>query len=153
MRLAAFAVILLASVVSAHAISPEDEYWSVRQHAIKRLQYEGDEKPDDQAYRDFENAALADLDRRIIRIVGPVKVEGFSDKPRAHVDALSTSPDYGLLDGVEFRANGDRGGTLVVTTKTLLQKWLADWPDSHRPPWGRGNRSRFKSERLLRRRA
>jgi hypothetical protein len=154
MRLAAFVAILVAFIVPALAASPEDAYWALRQRAIKRLEYHGDEKPENQAYNNLETAALADLRRRVIAIVGPLRVEGFSDDPGSHVGALSTSPDQGLLDGVEFVAKGDRGGELVVTTQLLLQHWLADWPPNvetgspkiNRPTWARANEMALKSD-------
>jgi hypothetical protein len=148
MWLAAFVAILAAFTVPALATSPEDAYWAVRQRAIKRLEYHGEEKPENQAYKDIETAALADLRRRVIAIVGPLKVEGFSDDPGGHVGALSTSPDQGLLDGVEFLVNGDRGGGLVVTTQLLLRHWLADWDSLkiNRPPWARAGGMALKAD-------
>jgi hypothetical protein len=145
MRLAVFVATLVAFAPTAFAVSPEDAYRAVRQRAIKRLQHPGEVQTDDQAYNHLETAALADLRRRVFAIVGPVKVEGFSDEQRSHAGTLSASPDQGLLDGVEIIAKGERGGELVVTTKTLLQNWLADWPTNvrtdspkiKRPPWAR----------------
>ncbi len=117
-------VALATFAVDASADTLADAYWSVRERATARLAAlaHADAKP--AKIRAVEDAALRELERRVIAMVGPVAVEGYATLPTSHVVALAEGPDFGLLDGVSFAALGARGGELLVTTETLLDHWL-----------------------------
>ena len=127
MRLGAIVAIFVSLGLSAQAAAPEDEYWRARLEAIAKLRALAAEKAAPEVVANVEAVALDALRRKIVEIVGPVRVEGFADQPRSLVERLSDGPRFGRLDAVEFlAADPQQGASLVVTTRTLLRLWLKE---------------------------
>jgi len=68
----------------------------------------------------------ADLENRLRGILGNVSVKGFPGPGKINLESLSDQDvGYGMLDGLAFSADGEGAPLLVVTTRSLLDKWLA----------------------------
>ena len=147
MRLGAIVAIFVSLGLSAQAAAPEDEYWRARLEAIAKLRALAAEKAAPEVVANVEAVALDALRRKIVEIVGPVRVEGFADQPRSLVERLSDGPRFGRLDAVEFLAADPRqGASLVVTTRTLLRLWLKE--ASERAREGGADAGSLTSDRL-----
>ncbi len=147
MRRARFALVAILAMAgfSALAATPEDVYWTARTQAMAQLKALADKKASPDKINEVERAALKDLQRRLIAMVGTVSVQGYSDGPKSHLTALSDSPDFGQLDGVSFYRRDGIGGELVVTTEALLRLWLQEASSGH-PGWRRAGFAALKSD-------
>ena len=119
-----FAAILLALSLAAGgalAASPEAAYLAARNKAIAEIKALEDSKASESAIQAAEDKAVADLEKRLRDIVGPVAVKGF---PPAHELNLALSQhqeEFGDLDGLTSYSEGQ---DMVVTTRPLLMAWL-----------------------------
>jgi len=124
----------LAAIGAAHAQQrgAEDRYIAERDRAIRQF---GDGAVDD-AKTDAEAKARAGLERQMRAIVGPVAPPGFGDGALNLSTLFKGDQGFGTLDGLVFRAE-ERKRELVVTTRTLLTRWLAGhkawWPEEPMP--------------------
>ncbi|NTY39017.1 hypothetical protein [Burkholderia diffusa] len=117
------AVVLLAliAVVGAKAAtSPTDSYLADRKKAAEAVNAA---RMEDRA--DLDRKYTAELNAKLVKLVGTVKVTGFSGKAGSTVQ--SAVPDDGMTpgpDGLSFKSDGGKVN-LVVTTVPLLKAWVA----------------------------
>lgn len=112
-------ILIVASSCSAlQTTSLEEKYFETRDHFIR--QFERDTIPID------DRPALAELEKQIRPIVGPVKIAGFPKQGKLNLLTLKNEPGFAQVDGLRFD-NGRE--TLFVTTVSLLKKYLAEYPE------------------------
>jgi len=134
-------LVLLAALVvasSAQAASPVESYLAARDKALAAMKKLEAANASGAKVQATEKAALADLLKRLVAIVGPVAIKGFPTAPKVNLDTLGDGPGNGTLDGLSFEANPDKpdGSKLVVTTRALFAAWLkasAANADNHLP--------------------
>ncbi len=119
-----FFVCLLAN--AARATPLEEAYLAARDHYIHKINrmYETGASPEevDAEY----TKARADLEMRLLTLLGDVSVKGFPSAGKINLDSLSEQDmGYGMLDGLVYSEGGMNAPRLVVTTRNLLSKWLA----------------------------
>ncbi len=78
--------IALGLATTARAASPEDAYWAERDKGIATVKVLDASKHEDEKARAADEAALAGLQKRLIEIVGPVRVEGFAKTPKINLE-------------------------------------------------------------------
>lgn len=121
-----------AAACCAWAASPVDDYIAARDAYLKQFK-EGD-IPGDEMTRKHQRA-LDDLEARLRTIVGPSELKGFPKQGKVNLDSLAEGDQgFGLLDGLVY-ASSDNKTRIVVTTRELLDRWLA----AHRSWWGDKN--------------
>ncbi len=149
-------IVALALTSAAWAASPEQDYFEARDQHIKKLERFAKRNPSENAFDKARERALADLEKRLRRIVGAVAFKGLAkgefeakgeiDRGAINLGGLGAHRDYvdeeglglkGRLDGLVFA--GDRGfGEIVVTTDSLFHSWLRDpgrwWKDKQKTP-------------------
>ncbi len=123
---------LLSLALSAAGAQPqtaEDRYLAVRDAAIER--FAPDRVPNvGTGEMEAEGQVRRELDSLIRSALSPISPPAGFEEAGSNISTLfSGDIDFGKLDGVAFEADG--GDTrLVVTTPTLLAKWLqANWQD------------------------
>ena len=130
----AVAAALLSSDASAQS-NPEARYIAARDAYIakfKRADKAG--KYDDNVGKE-EEVARADLAKQLLAIIGPVEIGGVPNTGKLSVDTLLYSDvGFGGLDGLVY-GNDDDKVHVVVTTETLLTRWLT----AHRNWWKNDN--------------
>jgi hypothetical protein len=120
-------VTLIAMLVSAvvYAAGPEESYLASRDAYIAKLNPPGrtGDIGDDVAKE--EASAREDIERQLRAIVGPVKISGFSGEGTLNISSLLNGDiGFGVLDALVF--DGAKDTSLVVTTRNLLDRWVAD---------------------------
>lgn len=121
--LATLLFLLTAARADAQAASPVQEYLAARDAYL--AQFKDSDIIDDQAARDAHERARRDLEARLGAIVGPVRIEGFPAEGKINLDSLAEGyHGFGLLDGLVYAAP-DGKTRIVVTTRELLDRWLA----------------------------
>jgi hypothetical protein len=120
-----FCLCLLMSPI--RAASPEDEYLAARDKAISRITAMAVRGAEHDKELGAEDDKLrADLENRLRGILGDVSVKGFPGPGKINLDSLDDhGMGYGMLDGLVYDGGGAWGPRLVVTTRSLLDKWLA----------------------------
>lgn len=156
-RLAAPAC-LIATLSNAGAAplkpSLEDRYVATRDAAIEKVSALYDAGKFDDATRQVEDAARADLQAQMSAILGERDREGFGPA-KLNLDAFSKGDQgFGMLDGLRFDATvgttGEKAGGngadgkyveprahLIVTTETMFARWLR----AHKDWWDKGVRN------------
>jgi hypothetical protein len=138
MRSLATMLILLAAAVHAQAASPTQDYLAARDAHLKT--FKGSAPGGDDPATAAHERALGDLEARLRRIVGLTRVEGFPTEGKINLDSLAEGDmSFGLLDGLVYAAPDDKT-RIVVTTRELLDQWLAGhrhwWSDKNDMPPG-----------------
>jgi hypothetical protein len=126
-RLSLCLILALALPTMARAGSPEDAYWAERDQAIAKVKALDASKRDDDKARAADEAALAGLQKRLIDIVGPVRVEGFAKTAKINLETLSQEGmGVDMLDGLAFApaSGAQEDSVLIATTRPLLEGWL-----------------------------
>jgi hypothetical protein len=126
-HLSLFLFLAVALATTARAGSAEDAYWAERDQGIANIKALDASKGDDAKTRAVDEAALSALQKRLIGIVGPVRVEGFAKTAKINLETLSQEGmGVGMLDGLAFAptSGAEDGSVLVATTKSLLEGWL-----------------------------
>jgi hypothetical protein len=125
------ALILLASAACCgSAAAPVDDYIAARDAYLK--QFKDSDIVDDQPARAAHDRARDDLEGRLRRIIGPSRIAGFPAEGKLNLDSLADGfYGFGLLDGLVY-ASADNATRIVVTTRELLDQWLAE----HKTWWG-----------------
>lgn len=120
-----FAVFLLAT--AAVAATAEETYWAARDKAVAQIKQRQAANADDAQTQKIEEAALNDLQKRLVAIVGPVAVKGFPSQGKINLQTLGSEIGADMLDGLVFSTPSDINDSpsLVVSTRTLTQKWLS----------------------------
>lgn len=116
--------VVLAAVVAAVGAkviaSPTDSYLAYRKKAVDAVTAA---RVEDQA--DLDKKYTAEVNARLVKLVGTVRAKGFSGKAGSTVDTLYI--DNGMTpgpDGLRLKSN-DGKVNLVVTTVPLLKAWVA----------------------------
>jgi hypothetical protein len=138
MRFSVFLAALLIAAPSTRAASPEQSYLAARDKALAAMKKLETANASNAKMQATETAAFADLQKRLVAIVGSVAVKGFFPAPKVNLDTLGDGPGNGTLDGLSFESNPDKpdGSKLVVTTRPLFAAWVkarAADPDNHLP--------------------
>jgi hypothetical protein len=105
------------------AASPEEKYFETRDNFIR--QFEKASVPID-VLDEKDNHALAELEKQLKPIIGPVNVEGFPKKGKINLLTLEKDYGFGQVDGLRFSAKQEQ---LFVTTDSILKKYLAEQPE------------------------
>ncbi len=115
--------LLLLLPITAFAASPEDDYIAARDAAIAQFRLK-DNEPITDAISKAEAEARAALEKQLQAVIGASGVAGAPAQGKLNIDSLiSGDMGFGLLDGLVFRLDKDR--QVLVTTRTLLTRWLA----------------------------
>lgn len=113
----------------ATAGSPEEDYIAARDAAIASIKKIEAKNPDADVSK-TDRKALADLEKRLQAIIGPLAVKPYPAKGKIAIETLSDNEvGGGGLDALRFGKDGD-GPNVYVTTEGLLAKWIAkpaDW--------------------------
>jgi len=125
---------------TALAASPEDDYIAARDKAISAIAALASSNAPVETLDAAGAKALADLEKRLSALVGPVTVKDFPATGTINIESLSDSDiGSGMLDGLRY-TKGDDGPSLVATTRGLLERWLkakaADTDESFKLPAG-----------------
>ncbi len=123
--------LLLAAVllppIGAAAVSPEDAYIATRDRFIASFKATGGAE-DEKAMVARHDKALRDLERQLKPIVGPFSAPGFPAEGKLNLVSLFPDDEgFGMLDGIVY-GEGESARSLVVTTDSLLDKWLLGHP-------------------------
>ncbi|KER73964.1 hypothetical protein HR51_02465 [Burkholderia cepacia] len=117
----AVVLVAVAAAVGAKVIaSPTDSYLAYRKKAVDTVTAA---RMEDQA--DLDKKYTAEVNARLVKLVGTVRAKGFSGKAGSTVDTLYI--DNGMTpgpDGLLLQSN-DGKVSLVVTTVPLLKAWVA----------------------------
>jgi hypothetical protein len=106
------------------AASPDDDYIAARDKAISAIAALENSNAPVETLDAAGAKALADLEKRLSVLVGPLAVAGFPAAGTINLESLSDSDiGYGMLDGLRY-AKGDDGPSLLATTRGLVERWL-----------------------------
>ncbi len=130
MRPAVCALVALFFVPSpAPAATQEEDYVAARDAAIASIKKVEAKNPDADVSK-TDRKALADLEKRLQAIIGPLAVKPYLAKGKIAIETLSDNEvGGGGLDALRFGKDGD-GPNVYVTTEGLLARWIAkpaDW--------------------------
>jgi hypothetical protein len=129
MRLLLALVLCVSAACCASAAAPVDDYIATRDAYLK--QFNDSDIIADEPARAAHERARDDLEDRLRRIIGPSRIAGFPADGKINLDSLAEGfHGFGLLDGLVY-ASTDNATRIVVTTRELLDKWLA----VHRTWW------------------
>src|SRR5262245_36473359 len=106
------------------AASLEEKYFETRDNFIR--QFEKSIDSDWRTRMKKDEHALAELEKQLKAIVGPVNVEGFPKKGKINLQTLQKDYGFGQADGLGFSAKQEN---LFVTTDNILKKYLAEQPE------------------------
>ncbi len=135
MRTVSLSLLLLCLFGGAsRAASPEDAYLAARDKYIAQFRAMEKAKASSEKIDAAHTKALADLEGRLRGLVGEVAVKGFSGAGKINLESLTESDvGYGMLDGMVYSAGSEDGPQLVVTTRYLLDRWLATAAKKDKP--------------------
>jgi hypothetical protein len=115
----------LSAPMTLVAASLEEKYFETRDNFIR--QFEKSIDPDWMTAMKKDKHALAELEKQLKAIVGPVNVEGFPKEGKINLETLQNGDlGFGQVDGLRFSA---RQGHLFVTTDNILKEYLAGRPE------------------------
>lgn len=118
--LSAFVSLLCVLSVSAvsMAASLEEKYLETRDGFIRQFEKATNSVDD--------GPALAELEKQLRTLVGPIKIEGCQKQGRINLVTLQNKMGFGQVDGLRFDCGPE---SFFVTTKPLLERYLAEHPD------------------------
>lgn len=126
MRLASTLLLLCLFAGTSHAASPEDAYLAARDKYVAQFKAMEKAKVNSDKIDAAHTKAIADLEEKLRGIVGEVSVKGFPSAGKINLESLTDAEvGYGMLDGMTFSDGKEDSPQLVVTTRYLLDKWLA----------------------------
>src|SRR5213596_818490 len=105
------------------AASLEEKYFETRDNFIR--QFEKASVPID-VLDEKDKHALAELEKQLKPIIGPVNVEGFPKEGKINLLTLENDYGFGQIDGLRFSSEQEE---LFVTTDNILKKYLAGQPE------------------------
>jgi hypothetical protein len=105
------------------AASLEEKYFETRDNFIR--QFEKASVPID-VLDQKDKHALAELEKQLKPIIGPVNVEGFPKEGKINLRTLENDYGFGQIDGLRFSSGQEE---LFVTTDHILKKYLAGRPE------------------------
>jgi hypothetical protein len=110
----------------AYAASSEDAYLAARDKYIAQFKAMEKAKASSEKIDAAQTRALADLEGKLRGIIGEVSVKGFPGTGKINLESLTGSDvGFGMLDGMAYSDGKEDSPQLVVTTRYLLDKWLA----------------------------
>jgi hypothetical protein len=109
----------LSTPMTLVAASPEEKYFETRDNFIR--QFEKASVPID-VLDEKDRHALAELEKELKPIIGPVNVEGFPKQGKINLLTLENDYGFGQIDGLRFSSGQEE---LFVTTDNILKKYLA----------------------------
>ena len=112
----------MTAPVAAQGRSLEDRYIAARDAATARFTPEIAPKLGDNVVK-AEEAARAGLERQMRAIIGPVAIKGLGVGRLGLGSLYQGDIGFGSLDGLLF-ASEDYKTSIVVTTRSLLMRWL-----------------------------
>lgn len=108
------------------AATPEDSYLAARDKYIAQLRAMEKAKVNSEKIDAANTKALSDLEARLREVLGAVSVKGFPGTGKINLQSLTNADvGFGMLDGMLYTAGNENAPQLVVTTRSLLDKWLA----------------------------
>jgi len=113
----------LSAPMTLVAASLEEKYFETRDNFIR--EFEKASVPIDVLDKKDQHA-LAELERQLKPIIGPVNVEGFPKEGKINLLTLENDYGFGQVDGLRFSAKQEE---LFVTTDSILKKYLAGQPE------------------------
>jgi hypothetical protein len=114
----------LSAPMTLVAASPEEKYFEARDNFIR--EFEKASGPID-VLDEKDRHALAELEKQLKSIVGPVNVEGFPKEGKINLETLQKGDlGFGQVDGLRFSSEQEY---LFVTTDNILKKYLAGQPN------------------------
>ncbi|WP_245482451.1 MULTISPECIES: hypothetical protein [unclassified Mesorhizobium] len=114
---------------AALAASPEDDYIAARDKAIADIAAQESANAPVESLDAQNVKAMADLEKRLSALLGPLAVEGFPATGTINLQSLSDSDiGFGMLDGLRCTTSDD-GPSLVATTRGLAERWLKSRAD------------------------
>ena len=126
------ALLTIIAVTRAAATPAEDAYIAARDAAIAKAKAAEDAEPknptqsDDDKLLALNTQELANLEKQMRAIVGPVTINGLDGKSAINLDTLfRDDEDFGILDGMAF-GGVDAKTRVIVTTDGLFRHWLAE---------------------------
>jgi hypothetical protein len=118
---------LLPPPIGADAVSPEDAYLAARDRYIASFKVTANAK-DEKAVFARHDKAVKDLEQQLKSIVGPFSASGFPAEGKLSLVSLFPHDiGFGMLDGLVY-GEGESAKSIVVTTDSLLDKWLLSHP-------------------------
>lgn len=125
-KLACRAIVLAAALPFAAAAAPVDDYIAARDKAVSDVvaAFKAGKGGDDATIKK-EETAVKDLGKRMIALVGPLKLKGLG-APAYTLEGLLYGDDQPTrqLDGVLF-SDKDGATQIVVAPQSVFQGWLA----------------------------
>jgi hypothetical protein len=126
MRLASTLLLLCLFVGASHAASPEDAYLAARDKYVAQFKAMEKAKVNSDKIDAAHTKAITDLEGKLRGIVGEVSVKGLPGTGQINLESLTDAEvGYGMLDGMKYFDEKEDSPQLVVTTRYLLDKWLA----------------------------
>jgi hypothetical protein len=126
MKALVFAALLLPPIGAA-AVSPEDAYLAARDRYIASFKTTASAKDEKAAFA-RHNEAVRDLEQQLKLIVGPFSASGFPAEGKLNLVSLFPHDiGFGMLDGIVY-GEVESAKSIVVTTDSLLDKWLLSHP-------------------------
>jgi len=113
----------LSAPMALVAASLEEKYFETRDNFIR--QFEKASVPIDVLDKQDQHA-LAELEKQLKPIIGPVNVEGFPKEGKINLLTLENDYGFGQIDGLRFSSEQEE---LFVTTDNILKKYLAGQPE------------------------
>jgi hypothetical protein len=114
----------LSAPMTLVAASLEEKYFEARDNFIR--EFEKASGPID-VIDEKDRHALAELEKQLKSIVGPVNVEGFPKEGKINLETLEKGDlGFGQVDGLRFSSEQEY---LFVTTDNILKKYLAGQPN------------------------
>jgi hypothetical protein len=129
--------LLVLLPVAAQAGSPEQDYLAARDAHIRKLAVFSKPGADMERSIKPHEAAVADLEKHMKRVVGTAApaVPGIAPRPKLNNDTLLKGDQgFGMLDGLIYLSE-DYKTRVVVTTESLFKIWLR----VHRKWWRDNN--------------
>ena len=121
----------LSAPMTLVAASPEEKYFETRDNFIREFEkastpLDSLAEQDAHAIDEKDEHALAELEKQLKAIVGPVNVEGFPKEGKINLETLQNGDlGFGQVDGLRFSAKQEY---LFVTTDNILKKYLTGQP-------------------------
>jgi len=127
MRWASWLIFVLCLLMCpARAASPEADYLALRDKALSRIKAMEKAKAGEQKLSAEHEKLRDDLEKRLRLVLGDVSVTGFPGPGKLNLESLSDQDvGYGMLDALTYSGGAEGSPLLVVTTRSLLDKWLA----------------------------
>ena len=118
--------VLCLPISPGRAASPEEDYLALRDKALSQIKAMEKAKASEQKLSAEHEKLRDDLEKRLRLVLGDVSVAGFPGPGKLNLESLSDQDvGYGMLDALTYSGGAEGGPLLVVTTRSLLNKWLA----------------------------